>query len=136
MVFDIKLNIHQIVRINFTLNIYLNNVHKDNIAFMGIQWFLTLHWLFTYTMFMYTTPHPQSFYWDFISVGMFRFDIIPWTLQINVDSMYFKHWFAKLEVCDVVQVECKWCNGLNRDNLKHKLYTTHNPWEEAPLPSL
>jgi hypothetical protein len=33
-----------------------------------------------------------------------------------------------------VQVEWKWCSGLNRDNLQHKLYTTHNLWEEAPPP--
>jgi len=36
----------------------------------------------------------------------------------------------------LVQVERKWCNGLSRDNLKHKLYMTYNLWEEAPLPSL
>ncbi len=36
----------------------------------------------------------------------------------------------------LVQVEWKWCGGLNRDNLKHKLYTACNLWEEAPLPSL
>jgi hypothetical protein len=35
-----------------------------------------------------------------------------------------------------MQVEWKWCGGLNIDNLKDKLYTTHNLWEEAPLPSL
>jgi hypothetical protein len=36
----------------------------------------------------------------------------------------------------VMQVEWKWYNGLSRDNLKHKLYTTCNFWEEAPLPFL
>jgi hypothetical protein len=35
-----------------------------------------------------------------------------------------------------VQIERKWCGGLNRDNFKHKLYMTHHLWEEAPLPSL
>ncbi len=35
-----------------------------------------------------------------------------------------------------MQVEWKWCNELSSDNLKHKLYTAHNFWEEAPLPSL
>ncbi len=35
-----------------------------------------------------------------------------------------------------MQVEWKWCNGLNRDNFMHKFYTTHNLWEEAPFPSL
>jgi hypothetical protein len=35
-----------------------------------------------------------------------------------------------------VQVGHKWCNGLNKDNLKLKLDMTHNIWEEAPLPSL
>jgi hypothetical protein len=34
------------------------------------------------------------------------------------------------------QVKWKWCNGLNRDNLKHKLYTARNLLEEAPHPSL
>jgi hypothetical protein len=36
----------------------------------------------------------------------------------------------------LVQVKWKWCNGLNRDNLKHKLYMTRKFWEEAPLSSL
>ncbi len=36
----------------------------------------------------------------------------------------------------LVQVEWKWCNGVSRDNLKHKLYKTCNLWKEAPLPSL
>jgi hypothetical protein len=35
-----------------------------------------------------------------------------------------------------MQVERKWCGKLNKDNFKHKLYTAHNLWEEAPLPSL
>jgi hypothetical protein len=35
-----------------------------------------------------------------------------------------------------MQVEWKWCNELAKDNFKHKLYTTHNHWEHAPLPSL
>ncbi len=34
----------------------------------------------------------------------------------------------------LMQVECKWCNALNKDNLKHKLYTTCNLWEEASIP--
>jgi hypothetical protein len=34
-----------------------------------------------------------------------------------------------------MQVEWKWCDGFSRDNLKHKLYTIHNLWKEAPLPS-
>jgi hypothetical protein len=34
----------------------------------------------------------------------------------------------------LVQIERKWCNKLNRDNLKLKLYTVHNLWEETPLP--
>jgi hypothetical protein len=36
----------------------------------------------------------------------------------------------------LVQIEWKWCNKVNKDNLKHKLYTTCNHWEEAPLPSI
>ncbi len=36
----------------------------------------------------------------------------------------------------LVQIEWKWCDGLNRDNLKHKFYTAGNLWKEAPLPSL
>jgi hypothetical protein len=35
-----------------------------------------------------------------------------------------------------MQVEWKWCGGFSKNNLKHKLYTTHNLQEEAPLPSL
>jgi len=35
-----------------------------------------------------------------------------------------------------MQVEWKWCGELSKDNLKHKLYTTHNLWEEASFPSL
>jgi hypothetical protein len=35
-----------------------------------------------------------------------------------------------------VQVEWKWCDRLNRDNVKHKFYTACNLWEEALLPSL
>jgi hypothetical protein len=36
----------------------------------------------------------------------------------------------------LVQVECKWCDEFSKENFKHKLYTTHNLWEEAPLCSL
>jgi hypothetical protein len=36
----------------------------------------------------------------------------------------------------LMQIESKWCSGLSKDKFKHKLYTTHNLWEEAPLPSL
>ncbi len=36
----------------------------------------------------------------------------------------------------LVQVEWKWCDKINKNNLKHKLYTTRNLWEEAPPPSL
>jgi hypothetical protein len=36
----------------------------------------------------------------------------------------------------LVQVEHKWCDGFNRDNLKHKFNMVHNLWEEAPLSSL
>jgi hypothetical protein len=32
-----------------------------------------------------------------------------------------------------MQIESKWCGGLSKDNLKHKLYMAHNLWEEAPL---
>jgi hypothetical protein len=35
-----------------------------------------------------------------------------------------------------VQIEHKWCDELNNNNLKHKLYTACNLWEKAPLPSL
>jgi hypothetical protein len=31
----------------------------------------------------------------------------------------------------LVQVEWKWCVGFSRDNLKHKLHTTRNFWDEA-----
>jgi len=36
----------------------------------------------------------------------------------------------------LVQVEWKWCDGLNWGNLKHKLHTACNLWQEAPLPSI
>jgi hypothetical protein len=36
----------------------------------------------------------------------------------------------------LVQIKHKWCNWLNKNNLKHKLYMACNFWEEAPLPSL
>jgi len=36
----------------------------------------------------------------------------------------------------LMQIEWKWCDELNKDNFKHKLYMAHNLWEEAPLPSL
>jgi len=32
-----------------------------------------------------------------------------------------------------MQIEWKWGGGLSKDNLKHKFYTVHNLWEEAPL---
>ncbi len=35
-----------------------------------------------------------------------------------------------------MQVEWKWCDGLCKDNFKHKLYIALNLWKEAPLPSL
>jgi hypothetical protein len=36
----------------------------------------------------------------------------------------------------LMQVEWKWCNGLSKDNFKHKFYMVCNLWKEAPLPSL
>jgi hypothetical protein len=36
----------------------------------------------------------------------------------------------------LVEVEWKWCDGLNKDNLKHKFYTTYNLCGKPPLPSL
>jgi hypothetical protein len=35
-----------------------------------------------------------------------------------------------------MQVEWKWCGGLNKDNLKHKFHMAPNLWEKALLPSL
>ncbi len=35
-----------------------------------------------------------------------------------------------------MQIEWKWCDKLNKDNLKHKFYTTCNLWEKAQFPSL
>jgi len=35
-----------------------------------------------------------------------------------------------------MQVEWKQCDRFIKDNFKHKLYTTHNLWEEVPFPSL
>ncbi len=34
----------------------------------------------------------------------------------------------------LAQIECNQCSKFNRDNLKHKLYTTHNLQKEAPFP--
>jgi hypothetical protein len=36
----------------------------------------------------------------------------------------------------LVEIEWKSCDKLNKDKLKLKLYTTFNLWERAPLPSL
>jgi hypothetical protein len=36
----------------------------------------------------------------------------------------------------LVPNEHKWCNKFSKDNLKHKLYTARNLWEEGPFPSL
>ncbi len=36
----------------------------------------------------------------------------------------------------LVQIEWKWCDKVNRNNFKQKFYTTRNLWEDAPLPSL
>jgi hypothetical protein len=44
--------------------------------------------------------------------------------------------FTTKEKRQLVQIVCKWGNELNKDKLKHKFYTTHNLWEEVPLPSL
>jgi hypothetical protein len=35
----------------------------------------------------------------------------------------------------LMEVKWKWCSGFNK-NFKHKFYTTHNLWEEAPFRSL
>jgi hypothetical protein len=35
-----------------------------------------------------------------------------------------------------MQVECKWCDGFNKDIFKYKLYMAYNLWEEAPFPYL
>jgi hypothetical protein len=40
------------------------------------------------------------------------------------------------KIGQLMQVEWKWCDIFNKDNLKHKIYTSSNLWEEAPLPSL
>jgi len=34
----------------------------------------------------------------------------------------------------LMQVEWKLCKKLNKNNLKHKLYTAHNLWKETSLP--
>jgi hypothetical protein len=33
----------------------------------------------------------------------------------------------------LMQVECKWRDKFNKDNLKHKFYISRNFYEEAPL---
>jgi hypothetical protein len=52
---------------------------------------------------------------------------------ISVFMMILTHTIKKRRL---VQIEWKWCNELNKDNLKHKLHMARNHWEEAPLPSL
>jgi hypothetical protein len=47
-----------------------------------------------------------------------------------------KSTYTTKERRQLMYVEYKWCDRLNKDNLKHKLYMAHNLWEEAPLPSL
>ncbi len=47
-----------------------------------------------------------------------------------------KSTYATKEKWWLVQVECKWCSELNKNNLKHKFYMAYNFWEEAPFPSL
>jgi hypothetical protein len=48
--------------------------------------------------------------------------------MISTYTMNKKRW--------LVQIKWKWCDGLNNDNLKHKLHMAHKFWEEASLPSL
>jgi hypothetical protein len=45
-----------------------------------------------------------------------------------------KSTYTTKKIGQLVQVEWKWCDGLSKDNFKHKLCTAHNLWEKAPLP--
>jgi hypothetical protein len=56
--------------------------------------------------------------------------------QIHKQEFKMKSTYTTKEKMQFVQVEHKWCDRLNRDNFKHKFYTTCNLWEEAQLPSL
>jgi hypothetical protein len=47
-----------------------------------------------------------------------------------------KSTYTTMEKRWLIQVDYKWCDGLSKDNFKHKLYMACNLWEEAPLHSL
>jgi hypothetical protein len=55
---------------------------------------------------------------------------------IHKQEFMMKSTYTTKKKKQLVQVEWKWRDRLNRDNLKHKFYTTCNLWEEAPVPSL
>jgi hypothetical protein len=56
--------------------------------------------------------------------------------QIHKQEFNMKLIYTTKQKRRFVQIKHKWCNKLNRDNLKFKLYTSYNLYEEAPLPSL
>jgi hypothetical protein len=55
--------------------------------------------------------------------------------QIHKQKFKMKSTCTTKERGRLVQVECKWYDILNRDNLKHKIYTACHLWKEALLPS-
>jgi hypothetical protein len=58
--------------------------------------------------------------------------------MLNSSSILFSQVpFCKLNGKSSTFLQIEWkCSGLSKDNFKHKLYTAHNIWEEAPFPSL
>jgi hypothetical protein len=69
----------------------------------------------------------------------FRGRKVCWSSEMGLGQTH-KRKFNMRSTCttkkrgQLVQVEWKWCDGLSKDNLKHKLYTTYNLCEETPLP--
>jgi hypothetical protein len=56
--------------------------------------------------------------------------------RIHKQEFKMKSTYTTKERGWLVQVECKWCSGLTKDNLIHKLYTTHNLWGRGTTPHL
>ncbi len=49
-----------------------------------------------------------------------------WTKMNSQTKFKIKSTCTTKKRKQLVQVECKWCNILSKNNLKHKLYTAHN----------
>jgi hypothetical protein len=56
--------------------------------------------------------------------------------QTHKQEFKMKSTYITKERGRLMQIECKWCGGLNKDNFKHKFYMAHNLQKETPFPSL